>query len=86
MHVLQRSEGPVAAGPIADSKEATLNFASMSPSRKDVARMRAEFAIAGFEMKIGASNDYSVGRWGMWRYFQDWPALLVFAKLTGVRT
>lgn len=56
-----------------------------APSGKAIATQLAQLAIAGHVVHKGQSGDYTVCKYGMTRYCQDFEALQAFARQLGVK-
>ena len=56
-----------------------------APSGKAIATQLAQLAIAGHVVHTGQSGDYTVCKYGMTRYCQDFEALQAFARQLGVK-
>ena len=62
-----------------------LNFATCKRQRKDESTLIARLALAGHVVHRGNCNDYTVSKWGLSYYAQDFTELSAFAIRLGVR-
>lgn len=81
---LQRREGPLAGGPIAE--ESSENRVIVAPEQADcktLATLKAQFALRGHSVYELADGGFLVTRWGLSRACPDLHALGQFARQIG---
>ena len=80
-------EGPSVrtAGPSENHTFNQADYPPPGPNRKVVATQIAQLALAGHVVHKGSIGDFTVCKYGLTRYCQDFSELQAFAQQLGIR-
>lgn len=85
MSAAHKSECPAATGQNAEQNTNAANVAPAEKTGNQYAMLIAQLALRGHAVHRGNNHDFTVHRWGMSRYCQDFAALEAFAIVLGVK-